>query len=52
MHMRRKYNGFKNHSKLRDEKTQEETNNFATCDAKLVRTDTGLLTKDQEKVSF
>ena len=37
---------------LRDEKLQKETDNFATCDAKLIKKDTGLLTKDREKVSF
>ena len=37
---------------LRDEKLQKETDNFATCDAELIKKDTGLLTKDQEKVSF
>ena len=37
---------------LRDPKLQKETDNFATCGAKLVKKDTGLLTKDQEKVSF
>ena len=37
---------------LRNKKLQNETDNFAACDAEFVKTDTGLLTKDQEKVSF
>ena len=50
-HWRKLYDPI-NIPELRDRKLQKETDNFATCDAELIKKDTGLLTKDQEKVSF